>query len=276
MRPAQWPPTFVVDGKLPSMPSSAKAYRLAAGDTTAIAKVARAFGLSGGVTSVTDPTNFTEWVVRSGTKELHVSGGNAFSWYLFDSSNSASTLPIVPPTRPADLPTSDEAKKIAFALASNLGIDATNAAVRVDDSVTEWSVSIEPRIDGMSTQGYGLYLGVGSKGKLVDGNGFLGALTVDDSYPIVTPEEGLTRLADQNYLMDGGGGSSGSGPPNSRVPWVVHITGARLVLTPRRISESEMLLVPSYEYTATDGSGTWLAIAVGADFLTQAPATVMP
>lgn len=358
MRPVQWPPTFVVDGTLPSLAKEAKVYTVKGGDTAAIAKVAQALGLTGPVTkSPSTPDGFDQWEVVSGTSHLTVNGSAGFAWYLYDDSNASSsvssgcsgkpivsppmittdqsptttvgtvvdtTMPgcvIVPPTPPADRPTSDEAKRIALAVASNLGLDVTNAAVRVDDSYTMWAVSIDPQLGGLPTQGYGLYLGIGSKGKLVYGSGFMGSVSVLDSYPLVTPAEGLTRLSDQNYLMGGGGpypmmlnaiaanplagmssgsgeastpsasavpGDSGSvttvvdtsivsttlatvpGPSTTLAPWVVHISGARLVLVPRWISQTEMLLVPAYEYTATEGFGTWMAIAVSADFLTQA------
>ena len=307
--PLVWPSTFLGGGALPSLTTQATAYIVKGDGEAAIARVAQALGMTGPVTkSVSTPDGVDQWEVVSGTRHLVVTA--ALLWYLEDLSppsklaSGCAGKPTVPPTTPVDCLTSDEAKKIAHTVASNLGIDLANDWEQFLDDSPKWSVTINPQVGGLPTSGYELFLEIGANGKVVRGAGLVGSPSIFDMYPLVTPAEGLARLTDFNYAMGGGSPTpmltatdsnptavSGSqpptvvitvppttytGPPTTVAPWLVHFTAARLVLVPRWNSKSEMLLVPAYEYLAPEGFSTWLAVAVSGDFLAKAATTLKP
>ena len=103
--------------------------------------------------------------------------------------------PGVPtPTRPADLPSEDAAKTAAIGLLQRVGMDMTSAAVDADDGVSQWFVRVDPKVDGLATEGFGASVVVGEKGAIVSASGVLGAVAAADEYPLVGTAAAIDRL----------------------------------------------------------------------------------
>ena len=98
------------------------------------------------------------------------------------------------PQHPADLPSQDEAQKIAFELLNQAGIDTHDVKVTVDDYVTLWSVRIDPVVDGVTTEGFGTTVAVGPKGVIEYANGVLGRPEAADEYPLIGTDAAIDRL----------------------------------------------------------------------------------
>jgi hypothetical protein len=107
---------------------------------------------------------------------------------------------IDPPERstpPADLPSKDEARRIALDLFRSAGLDVDDAKVTVDGPYEAWSVNVEPRVDGRTVSGYGWNASVGSKGKITSAGGTLNAPDRLGDYPVLDTREAIDRLNTQ-------------------------------------------------------------------------------
>ena len=107
------------------------------------------------------------------------------------------TEPFEPPVRPADLPSEDEAESIAVDLLGAVGADTDDAKVTVEDGITEWFVTVEPRIGGLPAPGLSMYVGVGSEGTITMASGYLADPEELGDYPLLDTTKALERLNEQ-------------------------------------------------------------------------------
>ena len=109
--------------------------------------------------------------------------------------------PPLEPVRPENLPSSDEARTIALDLLKSTGADVDGAKVTVDDGITEWFVSVEPRVGGLRAPGLTMYVGVGDEGRIVSASGYLATPEKLGDYPLLDTTAALERLnEDRVYL----------------------------------------------------------------------------
>jgi hypothetical protein len=225
--------TYVAGDDLPAMGGHAPVYKISAAVAESdVARLARAFGLSGDV-----KREESSWIVRDGDKALQVSSGSPAWWNYTSSSGGAigyaesgsgtcssdgTVCKSVPPSvacpadapdctvtipeepkRPDDLPSKDEARTIGLEVLRDAGFAVDGAEVRVEDGFIAWSVGIEPAIDGTPTMGIGQYVSVGSKGVINDGGGSFGTPERVDSYPLIDAKEAVKRLNDGGFAYGG-------------------------------------------------------------------------
>ncbi|HEY8546493.1 MAG TPA: hypothetical protein VIL36_15645 [Acidimicrobiales bacterium] len=105
--------------------------------------------------------------------------------------------PYEPPVRPDDLPSEDEARSIALDLLEATGVDTDDAAVTVDDGITEWFVTVEPRLHGLPAPGLAMYVGVGGEGAITMASGYLADPVELGEYPLLDTTAALERLNEQ-------------------------------------------------------------------------------
>jgi hypothetical protein len=240
---------YRIVGALPDLGGHAPAFRLPPVDEAEVAPLARALGLPAppkhedGAWTVADGMHFLrvdaatgQWnygadpgtAVSSGSVapsgSVDPSGGVASS-----GSGSAVTAcaPCPPnamcaqvckePTRPAGLPTKDEAEQAARALWSKLGIDPGRATVQVDDNFSEWFVHFQPRVAGVEVQGTDVGVSVGVKGAVQSVAGGLGLARPErlGDYPLISLAAAVDRL---NHPVAIGPACRKSDPPQCAVP----------------------------------------------------------
>jgi len=112
--------------------------------------------------------------------------------------------PIEPPAPPVDLPSEDEARAIALDLLAATGLDTDGAVVTVDGPYDAWYVTVEPRVDGV-TSGLLANVSVGSEGEVTNAAGYLGDPEALGDYPLLTTQDAIDRA---NATMADGGWSS--------------------------------------------------------------------
>jgi hypothetical protein len=100
--------------------------------------------------------------------------------------------PPVKPLRPADLPSRQEADRIARTGFARLGVGTEGFAL--DDGFLTWEARVEARVDGLPVLGLGTSLSIGSKGEVVRANGYLAVPDRIGDYPLVGVDAGLKRL----------------------------------------------------------------------------------
>ncbi|MGQ0832445.1 MAG: hypothetical protein ACT4OV_12290 [Microthrixaceae bacterium] len=111
--------------------------------------------------------------------------------------------PPTTPVPPADLPTKEEARKIALDLVAATGVDVDAANVTIDGPYDAWYVSVEPLLDGVPISGIGASVSVGSKGAITNASGTLGTPEPLGEYPLLDTRAAIDRL---NKLQEGGYG----------------------------------------------------------------------
>lgn len=186
-----------------------------------------------------------------------------------DAAPTTIPVPVEPtaPIRPESLPSQDEAKRIALDLLAATGADVDGAEVRVEDAVTEWYVSIEPRVDGLRAAGLGMYVGIGDKGRITTASGSVATPVKLGDYPLLDTRAALERLNESRVYF-------GGPVPETTVPGEVSIlpvpepgpaeeppdvpvTDAEIVLISEftnDVDDMTTYLVPAYRFTADDGS----------------------
>ena len=207
------------------------------------------------------------------------------------------------PERPADLPSEEEAKRIALDLLQGAGIDTSNAAVAVDDFVTQWSVRVDPVVDGLPIEGMTTTVTIGAGGVVEYANGILGRPEAADEYPLIGTRAAIDRLnagegfvgpqpltaaAEDAGVATGAAepGSAGGSDPNVGAPDTVvpeppvtgtipppppqeiTLTGAeQILLYASSYTGEESWLVPAYRFTTDEGVGPSV-LAIDDRFLT--------
>jgi hypothetical protein len=126
------------------------------------------------------------------------------------------------PEPPADLPTKEDARRIALDLLRATGADVDGAAVSVDGPYDAWYVDVRYAVDGVTAAGWGSMVGVGPKGSIVNASGLLGEIERVGDYPILDTRAAIDRLnAQQGAVFDGGptpASGSGGTEPGVAVP----------------------------------------------------------
>ena len=190
----------------------------------------------------------------------------------------APPMPVPPPERPADLPTKDEAERIAREVLEASGTDLTGARVKVEDGFDQWFVNVEPAVDGVPTVGLTHGVSVGPKGAIRFANGWLGDPEKGADYPLATLERAVERLqeaggfgwtayADDRVMAATGMPYEGGG--EEQEPIVHTISDARLGLMFAPLAEGNGgMLVPAYLLTVEEQPEFELpAIAVADEYL---------
>jgi hypothetical protein len=108
--------------------------------------------------------------------------------------------PVDPPRRPADLPSLDEAERIARQLLTDAGMDLGGARVTTSDATTQWLVTVEPRVGGLPSPGTTASVGVGPGGRVESAFGHVGRAEELGDYQMLDTQRAIDRL------NDGGGG----------------------------------------------------------------------
>lgn len=288
----------------------AKAYDF--GDTTeaAVAKLAKAFGVSGSVKK-----DGEAWTVGDGSKSgdtLYVSnGGGVFSMSTQfaggGSSGCAMSDPVAPDaavasdqpmpecvpvttTIPANAPTAASAKKAATDVLKAAGVDIDGAKVTTEsfDGATQ-NVRFQHTVDGATVDGYETYVGVGPRDEIISASGYLGTPSSVGSYELASLTRAVERLnASYSNVQtleardiaiapaDPGSGGTGSAEPTPPVePTVVKLTSVKVGLMLQSDADGDLWLVPAYEFGTPD-NGTIAAQAADDKYIETAPANDTP
>jgi hypothetical protein len=207
-----WPPvTYKLPGPLPTLPDRSRAWKVADDtDAARVAALAAAFGLRGQPKE--EPSG---WTVRDGRRTLTVNRLAGLPWTYgvglmatcvarpgggpyrpgagLQCLDADSPVPVRP-SRPVDLPSREQAERIARDLAARAGLDLDGAQVGISDAYAARLASISPAIGGLPTSGFGWRVSVGSKGSIQHASGFLATPEPADAYPLIGVEEGFERL----------------------------------------------------------------------------------
>jgi hypothetical protein len=211
------PVTYRLKGPLPSLPSRARAWKL--GDTTdpgRVAALAAALGLAGQPKQ--EPT---AWTVRDGRRGLVANRAAGVPWtYGTDILDACGPGPgggpwrprrgiqcldpdaaVTSPSRPAGLPSPAEAERVARDLAARAGLDLDGARVRVVDSYSTRTVTIDPAVDGTPTSGLAWTVAVGAKGMVQYASGWLATPEPADTYPLIGVQAAFEQLKKARFMV---------------------------------------------------------------------------
>jgi hypothetical protein len=108
-------------------------------------------------------------------------------------------------TRPADLPTKDEAEQQASTLFSKAGMSLDGARLETTEGDATWVVTLQPAVGGKSVSGLTATAVIGSKGKVASASGWLGTPKKLGDYPLVSAAAALDRLKNGQYVSSGVG-----------------------------------------------------------------------
>jgi hypothetical protein len=213
-----WPPvTYQLDGSLPDLPDRAQAWKVT--DDPGRGRVdalAAALGLGGPAKE--DPAG---WTFAAAGRSLTVNRLAGAPWtygtgvlaacaarvggpyrppvgiQCLDADSPVSNKPGVAPARPrrpADLPSRQEAERVARQLAAKAGLDLAGAGVEVADSWGARLVTVTPAVGGLPTSGFAWTVSVGPKGRIQHASGYLAIPEPADTYPLIGVDQGFERL----------------------------------------------------------------------------------
>jgi hypothetical protein len=293
---------------MPALDGSARAFKVSGtADEDQVRRLANALGLDGAVTRDGSGT----LNVGDSDAQLNVYPASGGQWNFFTSSgsgvvSSGTAVACAPDTldcpvpqttiaeRPADLPTHDEAKQLALDVLRNAGVDTSSAAVTVDDYTTQWSVRVDPIVDGISTIGYGTSITIGDHGVVEYANGVIGSAQQADEYPLIGTKAAIDALNEgrgfvgprpliAQDLATGAPESSCQAaepaivcppdtPTSGTIPQQeVTLTGAeRVLLFATSYDGNDGYLVPAYRFQTADGEGPTV-LAIDDTFLAPPP-----
>jgi hypothetical protein len=161
------------------------------------------------------------------------------------------------PPRPADLPSREEAERIARDWLARAGVPLDGRTVRAVQQWNRWVVTASPTVDGRPTIGDAAEVWVGPKGEVVHGSGWLSEPEAGATYPLIGVKEALQRLQNRRVWF---------GRPLTPVPQpCVSVRGARCVQqeTVRRITGIRLGLQHTAVLAVGDrvGRDAWLVPA---------------
>jgi hypothetical protein len=205
---------------------------------------------------------------------------------------------IRPLPRPADLPSRQEAERIARDLVTKAGLALDGATVRVTDGYAAQVVAISPAVGGLPTHGLAWTVGVGPKGRVQYASGWLATPEPADTYPLIGVAAGLERLRRQPAFWPPLLRPAAKGaivekpcPPDTRLPCLgkppakrtITVTGVRLglqlapgVAKANRPAGTAYLL-PAYLFDVEGGFGEVRSvIAVQDRYLAPPPKVPLP
>ncbi len=282
---------FVVSGKLPAGPASARVHRFGSSDLE-VSRLADALGVdeaavlggeglpagSGTVLRVGEAPGGQWQFVRADAYVCQdpLAGENP--------DGSASSTCAAPPRsgRPAvaDPPTEAAARKAARPVLAAVGLDVddarsepaidpasqqTNAAGVAADTRT---VRVNPVVDGHPTSGLATTVTVDADGVLA-ASGWLGDARPSDTYPVVTAKEALARLAAMPVPLIACAESAKPAPPGPGCGGPVEITGASFGLSVQW-ERDRAVLVPSWLFDTVGGVEPVAVVAVDSAYLADA------
>lgn len=178
--------------------------------------------------------------------------------------------PMEKPAPVADLPTREEAERIARDIFGALGVPTDS--LRLDGGIHNWNATVSPRMGGLEVLGLEHSVSIGPKGELQWANGHLGGTKRLGTYPLAGVETGFDRLRTGRTggpmpLYDTGAPEPAIGRVGNHV---VTITGVHLAL--QRVTDT---LVPVYVFEADQG-GTIPVPAVADKYLETIQPTPKP
>ncbi|MEY2403507.1 MAG: hypothetical protein QOD38_1058 [Acidimicrobiaceae bacterium] len=254
---------------LPALDGAGRAYKIPGVDAGAARRLADALGFN----DVAPDGNGT---FSKGDEQLSVSPFGYWGYTRLSGEGSVSSSGVavacapnadcpVPettiPQHPADLPTQDVAKATALDLLQRAGIDADQAKTSVDDLVTQWSVHVDPMVDGLPTEGLGSTVTIGENNAIEYASGILGRPEAGDEYPLIGTTVAIDRLnkgegfigprpmmaeADASSGATSGGATtsgSGSGPASGGVSG--QEPGSALPTEPKPVLPCETIGAPT-------------------------------
>jgi hypothetical protein len=278
------PVEYRLRGSLPDLPAAARVWKLGRDlDAERVQALARALAVDGAVQEKPD-----EWTVGATGRVLRVERLPGLPWYFSPYAEDvvACSVPparpgaepapdapassdgcAAPLTRPAGLPTREQAEATARQALDRAGIDVEGWEVRVDDGVSQWQVAFEPVVGGLPTAGFTTRVAVGPKG-VVDASGWLAVPEAAEEYPLASARAGFDRLKSspgvgpQPLTAQAEAASpaiacdpAGSCP--TPAPVVRTVTGVRLGLAFASLvatTNEEALLVPVFLFDVEDGN----------------------
>jgi hypothetical protein len=99
-----------------------------------------------------------------------------------------------PPPRPVDLPSREQAERIARDWLTRAGVPLDGRTVRTVQQWNRWVVTASPTVGGLPTIGDAAEVWVGAKGEVVHGSGWLSEPQAAATYPLIGVKEALDRL----------------------------------------------------------------------------------
>jgi hypothetical protein len=327
------PVRYQVRGTLPELPRSARAWtldqRVSAAD---VAALAAKLGLAG-----QPKQEELAWTVSDGTRQLRVSKIPGLPWTfgtpgtvcggpMGDSvapknkavpcaaigpepgqvpqpASPSTSVRAVPP-QPVQLPDRARAERIARDLLGRLGVQLDGAELQLTPAFDRWLAVAAPRVGGMPTSGFSWTVGIGAKGAVISGSGWLATPRPGDTYPLISVQQALDRLRKQGALPGpitqagppkplpspvrplcrSGDEAKGCPPSPPLAPPTLTVTGVRLglqlasALPPSGRGQRVDYLVPAYFFQLEHSWARQVTvIAVQDRFLTTpTPPTVVP
>jgi hypothetical protein len=282
---------FVVSGKLPAGPASARVHRFGSSDPD-VSRLADALGLD-------------EAAVRTGEglpagsgTVLRVGAAPGGPWQFAradayvcqdalvgeNPEGSVSSTCAAPPetARPAvaDPPTEAAARDAARPVLAAAGLDIGDARVEpavdpasrgttaVGFAADARTVRVDPVVDGQPTSGLATTVTVDADGVLT-ASGWLGDAQPSDTYPVVSAKEAVARLAAMPVPLIACAESAKPVPPGPVCGGPVEITGASFGLSVQWES-GRAVLVPSWLFDTAGGLEPLAVVAVDSAYLADA------
>jgi hypothetical protein len=105
------------------------------------------------------------------------------------------------PPRPADLPSRQEAERLARDWFAKVGVRLDGSTVRVVQQWSRWAVTASPEVEGRPTIGFAAEVWIGAKGRVVHGSGWLSEPEAGANYPLIGVKEALDRLQNRRQWL---------------------------------------------------------------------------
>lgn len=194
-----------------------------------------------------------------------VSSGTAVSSGAAVSSGPVAT-PVPPPVAEPTTPAMTEAEARAAAKPVLDAVDLSIDDARV--TVTPWgaSVWVNPVVHGLPTSGYTTRVELNQDKQISYASGFLGDLSAQDSYPLVTAAQAFDQLPAPMTEMLCRVGPNGQGCVPPTPP---EVTGAVVGLELQQSDNGDRLLVPAWLFTVKGWTDPLAQVAVEGRYLGQ-------
>ncbi|MEY2454174.1 MAG: hypothetical protein QOD92_3748 [Acidimicrobiaceae bacterium] len=201
---------YKAGANLPALDGSARAYRIDRPGTEFVRRLADAFGFTG-----IEPDANSTFI--NGDEQLSATPSGYWGYTRQSagggvSSSSGVAVACAPnadcpvpettiPQHPADLPSQEDARASALALLERAGIDVAHASVTIDDFVTQWSVRVDPIVEGLPTEGFTSTVTIGERGVVDYANGVIGRPVAADEYPLLGTRAAIDNLNNGKGLI---------------------------------------------------------------------------
>jgi hypothetical protein len=290
---------FVVKGTLAQMPTSFASYtaKKQSVPTAEVEKIAKVFGVTGDLVEDTVAggdfeSSFRSYRIDAGAgsePSMWVSGDGYMWWwnYLGDNGSlypggdtAVSSEPCPPdsprceeyiPTPPKNLPTSTEVETLTKDLLSEIGVDLSKVQIQAySDEWSAWSSAIE-LLNGVASA-TGWYFSFGEDAALMSASGSIVDTKKSTTYRLADPTEAVSRLTDYRYSGFATASDASmraemstgelSVDDTEMETFVIEITSVRMAYTTMTAEKGQLLFVPAYVYSNSDGDvGTVIALS---------------